>query len=302
MIPEIVYHADYVAPLPPRHRFPMPKFGALKTMLVRRGLVRADQMHMPDPAQPSWLLKVHEAAYVEAVLGQTLSAANEQRLGLPVTKAVARRALAAVGGTVLAAKLALKIGLAANLAGGSHHAFAGYGSGFCVFNDVAIAIRLLQSEGLISKALVIDLDVHQGDGTAAILGGDPQVTTFSLHCRTNFPAKKQFSSVDVALDPDTEDAAYLTVLTTILPGLLERGPPDLVFYNAGVDPHHRDRLGRLSLTDRGLAEREALVLEACRKRGLPVVAVLGGGYADDVEEIAARHAILHAVARDLPSW
>lgn len=302
MIPDVVFHSDYVAPLPPGHRFPMPKFGALQAMLKRRGLLTDRYEHQPEPAQASSITKAHSQRYVDQVLTQSLSPNDEKRLGLPVTAAVARRALAAVGGTILTARLALLGGMAVNLAGGSHHAFAKYGSGFCVFNDVAIATRMLISERLIQKVLVIDLDVHQGDGTADILGKDDGVLTLSVHCRSNFPAIKTFSHLDIALEAGTEDGPYMTMLQHLLPGLIGRHQPDLVFYNAGVDPHRDDRLGRLGLSDQGLAQREAFVLETCRQNGVPLAVVLGGGYDDNVETIANRHAILHAVARDLPNW
>ncbi len=207
-----------------------------------------------------------------------------------------------MAGTVLAARLALEHGLACNTAGGSHHAFAGAGTGFCVFNDVAVAARLLLAEGLIGRALVVDLDVHQGDGTAAMLADEPRAFTFSVHCRTNFPARKQQSDLDLALDAGVGDADYLTALDRLLPALLDRVAPDLVFYNAGVDPHVDDRLGRLSLSDGGLAERERLVLAACRSRGVPVACVVGGGYADDLDLLARRHALLHQAILALPDW
>ena len=172
---------------------------------------------------------------------------------------------------------------------------AAFGSGFCVFNDVAVAARTLLADGLIGKALVVDLDVHQGDGTASILEHDPRVVTLSVHCRTNFPARKQQSDLDIALDPGTGDELYLAMLEAVLPPLLERVRPDLVFYNAGVDPHESDRLGRLALTDRGLKTREAFVLRTCLDRGLPLACVVGGGYSSDIEELVRRHAVLHEV-------
>jgi acetoin utilization deacetylase AcuC-like enzyme len=205
----------------------------------------------------------------------------------------------AAAGTVLAARLALRHGLACNTAGGSHHAFAGFGSGFCVFNDVAVAARLLLAEGSVGRVLVVDLDVHQGDGTAAIFAADPSVVTFSMHCRTNFPARKQQSDLDVALEPGIGDEEYLAALDAVLGPLLDRVRPDLVFYNAGVDPHVDDQLGRLALSDAGLAARERRVLDACLGRGLPLACVLGGGYAPTVDLVAARHAILHRVILDL---
>jgi acetoin utilization deacetylase AcuC-like enzyme len=280
----------------------MLKFGRLLEHLCQTGLAMPVQLHQAEPARRSWVELVHAPAYVSAILEQTLDPVAERRLGLPVTPAVALRARASAAGTLLTARLALEHGLACNTAGGSHHAFADFGSGFCVFNDVAVAAAVLVAEGSVHRVLVVDLDVHQGDGTAAIFQGDPRVFTFSVHCRANFPARKQQGDLDVALDPETGDATYMAVLEAALPDLLDRVRPDLVFYNAGVDPHADDLLGRLALSDDGLARREALVLEACRSRGLPLACVLGGGYAATLDAIVARHAILHRVARDLPPW
>jgi acetoin utilization deacetylase AcuC-like enzyme len=273
----------------------MPKFGRLFAYLREAGLVLPDQVRRPEPAPRGWLELAHTPGYVTAVLEQRLDREAERRLGLPVSPALALRSRCAVGGTVLAARLALEHGLACNTAGGSHHAHAAFGSGFCVFNDVAVAARTLLADGLIGKALVIDLDVHQGDGTASILEHDPRVVTLSVHCRTNFPARKQQSDLDIALDPGTGDELYLAMLEALLPPLLERVRPDLVFYNAGVDPHESDRLGRLALTDLGLKAREAFVLRTCLDRGLPLACVVGGGYSSDIEELVRRHAVLHEV-------
>jgi acetoin utilization deacetylase AcuC-like enzyme len=292
----VVHHPDYVAPMPPGHRFPMAKFGRLMAHLLEDHVVAPAQIHRPELAPAAWLEQAHTPAYVAAVLGLQLDAAAERRLGLPVTPEVVRRARAANGGTVLTARLALQHGLACNTAGGSHHAFADHGSGFCVFNDVAVAARLLLAEGRIERALVIDLDVHQGDGTAAICADDARIHTFSMHCRTNFPLRKQTSDMDLALDADLEDDAYLALLAEHLPGLLEEVRPDLAFFNAGVDPHVDDRLGRLALTDRGLWRRERLVLETCLGAGVPVAGVIGGGYAPGLEQLVRLHSILHRVA------
>jgi acetoin utilization deacetylase AcuC-like enzyme len=295
----VVHHPAYVAPLPPAHRFPMPKFGRLFAYLRESELVEASQVVTPEPAPRAWIELAHTPAYVAAILEQRLDPEAERRLGLPVSPALALRARCATAGTVLAARLALEHGLACNTAGGSHHAHAGFGSGFCVFNDVAVAARVLLAEGLIGKALVVDLDVHQGDGTAEIFAADPRVTTFSVHCRTNFPARKRQSDLDVALDPGTEDRPYLDLLETVLPPLIDRTRPDLVLYNAGVDPHRDDRLGRLALTSDGLRGRDAFVLDASRARGLPMCCVVGGGYSTDIEELVRRHAILHEVIATL---
>jgi acetoin utilization deacetylase AcuC-like enzyme len=298
MLP-VVHHPAYVAPMPADHRFPMAKFGRLMSVLLEDGVVAPEQVRVPVPAPAAWLELAHAPAYVAAVLNQTLPAAAVRRIGLPVTPEVALRARAANGGTLLAARLALEHGLACNTAGGSHHAFADHGSGFCVFNDVAVAIRVLLAEARIERALVVDLDVHQGDGTAAIFRGEPCVFTFSMHCRTNFPLHKQASDLDLALDAGLEDEAYLALLAAHLPGLLEEVRPDVVFFDAGVDPHVDDRLGRLALSAAGIERRERLVLETCLKAGVPVVGVVGGGYAPDLEQLVRLHAILPRVASEL---
>jgi acetoin utilization deacetylase AcuC-like enzyme len=295
----IVHHPAYVAPMPAGHRFPMGKFGRLMAHLLEQGLVAPEEVHVPDLAPPEWLALAHAPDYVAAVLGQGLDEAAVRRIGLPITAAVAARSRAAGGGTVLTARLALAHGLACNTAGGSHHAFAAYGSGFCVFNDVAVAARVLLRDGLVERVMVVDLDVHQGDGTAAIFLDEPRVFTFSMHCRTNFPLRKQRSDLDLALDAGLEDEPYLALIAGHLPGLLEDFRPDLVFYNAGVDPHVDDRLGRLALTGRGLWRRERLVLETCLKAGVPVAGVVGGGYAADLDQLARLHAILPQVASEL---
>ena len=298
----VVHHAAYVTPLPAAHRFPMPKFARLLACLRETGLLLPSQEFMPEPAPRAWLELAHTSDYVSAVLEQRLDAIALRRLGLPLSPALALRSRCAVAGTVLTARLALEHGVACNTAGGSHHAFAGFGAGFCVFNDVAVAARLLLAEGLIGRALVVDLDVHQGDGTASILAGDPRVFTLSVHCRANFPARKQQSDLDVGLDAGVGDQDYLPMVETLLPAVLDRVRPDLVFYNAGVDPHVEDRLGRLALSDGGLAERERIVLHAVRARGLPLACVVGGGYADDLDVLARRHALLHEAILALPDW
>jgi acetoin utilization deacetylase AcuC-like enzyme len=295
----IVHHPAYVAPMPAGHRFPMGKFGRLMAYLLEQRVVTPAQLHAPELAPAEWLTLAHAPAYVEAVLGQTLDAAAVRRIGLPVTPEVATRARAASAGTVLTACLALEHGLACNTAGGSHHAFAAYGSGFCLFNDVAVAARVLLADGLVERILVVDLDVHQGDGTAAIFVDEPSVFTFSMHCRTNFPLRKQTSDFDLALDAGLKDEPYLALIAEHLPGLLEDVRPDLVFYNAGVDPHVDDQLGRLALSGRGLWRRERLVLETCLHAGVPVAGVIGGGYAADLDQLARLHAILPQVASEL---
>lgn len=295
----IVYHPAYAPSLPAGHRFPMAKFSALYARLAADNLATRDTVRVPHPITAPLLKHVHDAKYVDAVLAGRVDAATVRRIGLPIDAGIALRACTASGGTLLTGRLALRHGLACNTAGGSHHAKAEAGAGFCVFNDVAVAIRVLQAERLIARALVIDLDVHQGDGTAEIFAGDASVVTFSAHCAANFPVRKARSSRDVALPKGLGDADYLAMLGEELPALLARGPFDLVFYNAGVDVHADDRLGLLALSDRGIAARDRRVIGACRAHGLPVAAVIGGGYEGDVERLARRHAILHHVAASL---
>jgi acetoin utilization deacetylase AcuC-like enzyme len=298
MLP-IVHHPAYTAPIPAGHRFPMQKFRLVMQRLLADGVIVPDQVHRPEPASTDWLCAVHDEAYVLAVFTQTVPVDIERRIGLPITEGVARRSAAANGGTILTARLALEQGLACNTAGGSHHAFADQGAGFCVFNDVAVAASLLRREGRIERALVVDLDVHQGDGTAKIFEHDDAIFTFSMHCRTNFPVRKQRSDLDIALEPETGDDAYLSTLEQTLPDLLTRHRPDLVFFNAGVDPHQADKLGRLALSDHGIERRERFVLETCLRQGIPVAGVLGGGYTPDIDHLAALHTILHRTASDV---
>jgi len=239
---------------------------------------------------------VHTPDYVTQILAQTLPREAERRLGLPISEALADRSRAACAGTLLAARLAMEHGLACNTAGGSHHAFADAGAGFCVFNDVAVAAAVLLAEGSVARVLVVDLDVHQGDGTAALFANDPRVFTLSLHAQSNFPARKKTSDLDVPLPRDLDDRGYLDVVRAALPPVLDAFAPDLVFYNAGVDPHRDDRLGHLALSDAGLAARERFVVDAVTRRGVPFVGVVGGGYDADRERLARRHAILHRTA------
>ena len=292
----VVFHPDYTVPLPPGHRFPMGKFGRIRDVLLAEGVISPASLVEPTPASRDWLTLAHRESYVDAVLALALDRRAVRRLGLPLSAALVRRGRAAVGGTVLAGRLALRHGLAGNTAGGSHHAFADHGAGYCLFNDVAVAVRVLRREGLIERALVVDLDVHQGDGTAAIFRAEPETFTFSLHCEANYPPQKETGDLDIGVPPGTGDAVYHAVLATHLPGLLARHRPDIVFYNAGVDPHVEDKLGRLALGDEGLARRDRTVIETCRAAGVPVACVVGGGYADDLDRLARRHTSVHKAA------
>lgn len=295
----IVYHPDYVTPLPQGHRFPMSKFGKLHELLLSDRVVTPEQFHSPNLPPTDWIELVHTPDYVQAYHQGTLDPKAQRRIGLPWSPALVNRTCTAVGGTILTAQLALDYGLACNTAGGTHHAFPSYGSGFCIFNDLAIAARVLQKLGLVQKILIVDLDVHQGDGTAFIFQDDSSVFTFSMHCEVNFPGTKQTSDLDVALPIGMEDDVYLQTLAHYLPDLLSGFEPDLVLYDAGVDPHAGDRLGKLALTDRGLYRREMQVLSTCVAAGYPVASVIGGGYADDFNALIYRHSLLHRAASEV---
>lgn len=293
----VVYHPDYVTPLPAGHRFPMPKFRLLRDLLVSDRVICEGQIYQPGAPSREWLQLVHTEDYVQAYCEGTLDTKAQRRIGLPWSEGLVKRTCTAVGGTILTAKLALQHGLACNTAGGTHHAFPGYGSGFCIFNDLAIALKVLQLQDLIRTALIVDLDVHQGDGTAFIFNGDPSVFTFSMHCDVNFPGRKQQSDLDVPLIENTGDDAYLAVLRSHLSALLDRLQPDLVMYDAGVDVHQDDRLGKLALSDDGIYERDRTVLQACVTAGIPVACVIGGGYGNDMSALIYRHSLLHRAAK-----
>jgi acetoin utilization deacetylase AcuC-like enzyme len=295
----LIYHPNYVVPLPSTHRFPMEKFKKLYELLLRDRVADSEQFYFPDRPPQDWIELVHSADYVHEYCSGTLDPKALRRIGLPWSPELVNRTCTAVGGTVLTAQMALQCGLACNTAGGTHHAFPSYGSGFCIFNDLAIAARVLQKLGLVQKILIIDLDVHQGDGTAFIFQSDPSVFTFSMHCEINFPGTKQQSDLDVPLAEGMEDDQYLQTLDQYLPDLLSQVKPDLVLYDAGVDPHLGDRLGKLALTDSGLYRREMQVLTACVRQGYPVACVIGGGYSEDMTALVYRHSIVHRAASEV---
>ncbi|HZF68561.1 MAG TPA: histone deacetylase [Gemmatirosa sp.] len=281
--------ARYAIPLPEGHRFPMAKYALLREGVLAAGLVPPDRLHDPPRADVDDLLLVHTPAYVEQVTAGTLPASEQRRIGLPWSEAFVERAYRVVRGTCEAAEAALVHGVAMNLAGGTHHAFPHRGEGFCTFNDVAVSIRRLQRAGHVRRACVVDLDVHQGNGTHACFAGDASVYTFSMHGRKNFPFHKEPGTRDVELEDGTGDAEYLALLAAHLPDVLRAARPDLVVYLAGADPHEGDRLGRLRLTFDGLRRRDWMVLEACREVGLPVCVTIAGGYGRDVRDTVAVH-------------
>lgn len=287
----VSYSDGYFVPLPEGHPFPMAKFPALHQLLLREAIIHPSEVVTPRQAEWSDLLRVHTAPYLSSLSAGTLPKQAERRMGLPWSQRLVVRSRLAVQGTINTAMMALEDSLAANLAGGTHHAFPGHGEGFCVLNDVAVAIQLLKQSCWIRRALVIDLDVHQGNGTAAIFREDPEVFTFSMHGAKNYPFEKPPSTLDVPLPDATTDAAYLETLRQHLPDVLDQAAPDLVFYLAGIDVMADDRYGRMALSRDGLHARDRYVLEAIRARAHPVALLLSGGYAATPELTADLHAV-----------
>jgi acetoin utilization deacetylase AcuC-like enzyme len=281
--------ARYTFPLPDDHRFPIAKYELLRRRVLTDGLIAPEHLH--EPARPSRddLRRVHTADYVDRFEDGRLTSDEMRRIGFPWSPALVERSYRAVGGTCEAARAALQTGVTMNLAGGTHHAFADHGEGFCVFNDVAVAIRMLQHARLVRRAAIIDLDVHQGNGTHAIFAGDPDVFTFSMHGGRNYPFHKVAGDLDVELADGAVDDDYLDALARHLPSVLARSSPDLAIYLAGADAHEGDRLGRLKLSFEGLARRDALVLEHCREIGIPVAITIAGGYGHDIEDTVRVH-------------
>ncbi|OCW56383.1 histone deacetylase family protein [Hoeflea olei] len=294
----IIHAPDYDAGFAPGHRFPMGKYTRLMQLISETGLGAAATLHVPGPASADWLAMAHERGYVDQVIDCAVPAAIEREIGFQVDARVSLRARLATAGTIMAARLALEEGIACNTAGGSHHARRAQGAGFCTFNDVAVAAHLLLSDGEVGRVLVIDLDVHQGDGTAEICTGNRAIRTVSVHAEKNYPVRKQVSSIDVALPDAVGDDAYLETLDWLLPQTIDGFVPDLVFYNAGVDPHREDRLGRLSLTDAGLKARDRRVFGFFRERGIAIASVLGGGYSHDIDALARRHLLTFEAAAE----
>lgn len=294
-----IYYSDHHAvPLPPGHRFPMGKYARLRARLVDDAVVPAAWLAPAPLASRAELERVHDADYIAAVIDGRLDERAQRRIGLTWSAAMVTRSLASVGGTLAAARAALRDGLAGNLAGGTHHAHRGFGSGFCVWNDLAVTARWLLAERDVRRVLILDLDVHQGDGTATIFADEPRVFTCSMHGARNFPFHKATSDLDVELPDGADDALVLARLDETLAEVAERFSPDVVLYQAGVDALAADKLGRLGMSAAGLAERDRRVLGHFRGRGLPVVLTLGGGYGDPIDLTIDAHLGTYRVARE----
>ena len=292
----VCYTPRYYADIGEGHVFPIRKFELVRDRLVAEGTLAPEEIYEPREAAVGDVLLVHTEDYVTRLRAGALTAREVRRLGLPWSKALVRRSFLATAGTVAAARFALEEGVGTNLAGGTHHAFPGHGEGFCVLNDVAVAVRVLQRDGAARRFAVVDLDVHQGNGTAHIFAEDPSVFTFSMHGAKNYPLFKLPSTLDVELADGTGDAEYLETLAQNLPRVFAH-EPELVFYLGGADPYAGDKLGRLSLSVSGLRARDELVLSECRARGVPVATVMSGGYAADISDTVEIHCNTVRVAK-----
>jgi acetoin utilization deacetylase AcuC-like enzyme len=286
---KLYYHDHFVLPLPDGHRFPMEKYARLRERLANDVQIAPIEFLVPEQATLDELCLAHDPFYVQRFLEGKMSEKEMRRIGFPWTPQLVERARRSVGGTIAACRAALQEGGSANLAGGTHHAYAEHGEGYCVFNDSAVAARAMQVEGLARRVAILDCDVHQGNGTAAILAKDPSVFTFSIHGEKNFPFHKELSDFDIALPDGTGDDLYLARLEEGVRQTLEQARADLVIYLAGADPYAGDRLGRLALSKKGLLERDTLVMRQCQKRGLPVAVAMAGGYARQVEDTVDIH-------------
>jgi acetoin utilization deacetylase AcuC-like enzyme len=296
---KLFYTDIFVLPLPPGHRFPMEKYSLLRQRLLSSGEFSVDDFHTPAAASHDELQRAHSASYIQRVSAGELSSAEQKRIGFPWSPGMVERSLRSAGATLAACRAALSDGCSANLAGGTHHAHADHGEGFCVFNDAAVAARAMLAEGRATQIAIIDCDVHQGNGTAAILKGDDSIFTFSIHGARNFPFEKENSDLDIELPDGTGDEVYLAALEAGLAEVFARSQPDLVIYLAGADPYAGDRLGRLKLSFSGLKARDHRVLGACRERRIPVALAMAGGYAQPIEDTVSIHATTILAARAL---
>ena len=286
----VVNHEDYFAKIGDDHKFPIKKFGELASYLLKKKIV--NKFYKPYPCSDDTLKRAHSETYINNIKNKTLDQNTIKKIGFPLVDTVIQRSLVATGGTVMASKLAINYGLACNTAGGSHHANYDGGAGYCVFNDVAIAAQYLLDRGLANKILIVDLDVHQGNGNSEIFKENRNVFTFSMHSKSNYPAKKSISDLDVELDDNMEDNQYIKILEFYL-NQLNAESFDYVFYIAGVDIHFNDRLGKLKISDEGVKKRDELVTENFFSKGVPLCGVLGGGYNKDFNKLVELHSFLH---------
>lgn len=292
----LVFHPHYSIPFPAGHRFPMSKFRLLAETLREQGILTDHNEYQPSPLSLTALMQAHEKGYVQRFIRGELTPQEQKIIGLPWSEWLVERTLRAVSGTILTSELALQHGLACHLAGGTHHAHPSHGSGFCIFNDLAVAALAMIESGKANKILIIDCDVHQGDGTIAFFKDSTNIIPVSWHCEENYPQIKQTAGINIAIPKGANDQEYLSILQNTLPTILAEHQPDFIFYDAGVDVHQDDRLGYVNLTDDGIFARDKYVIQTCVGLNLPIACVIGGGYDRQEEKVAWRHSLLHQAA------
>lgn len=296
---KIAWAPCYAHPLPEHHRFPMEKYNLLPEQLLYEGTIKQENLFEPTPLKETTIIAAHDSVYWEKLKGLALSKSEERRTGFPLSEALVQREVTITSGTLQASHFALEHGIGMNIAGGTHHAFTYKGEGFCLLNDIAISAHDLLSNQFAKKILIVDLDVHQGDGTALIFQNDPRVFTFSMHGKSNYPLHKEQSDLDIGLTDGTDDALYLSLLKQHLNRLFDEIRPDFVFYQSGVDVLKSDKLGRLALSIQGCKERDRMVLQKCKTNNVPVSVSMGGGYSENIAHIIEAHANTFRLAQDM---
>ena len=296
---KIAWAPTYILPLPPNHRFPMSKYEVLPDQLLHEGTIRDENIFNPLPVDERWILNTHDKDYWRRLSTLSLTAREMRRTGFPLTKELVNREITIMDGTRQCTEYALEFGIAMNVAGGTHHAFTNRGEGFCLLNDIAIGVKYLLDNNLAKKILVVDLDVHQGNGTAEIFRNERRVFTFSMHGANNYPLIKEQSDLDIGLPDGTEDTFYLKTLDTNLKNLIDQVEPDFIFFQSGVDVLATDRLGKLGLTREGCKRRDRIVLETARRIRIPLVASMGGGYSAEFKDIIEAHANTYRLAQEI---
>ena len=296
---KIAYHPIYKHPLPESHRFPMEKYDLLPQQLLYEGTCTPGNFFEPEIPNNKYFFSVHDPEYFFELLNITLSQKAARKIGFPLSEVLIEREMVIADGTMKASKFALENGIAMNIAGGTHHAFSNRGEAFCMLNDQAIAAKYLQNKGLVNKILIVDLDVHQGNGTAEIFRSDPSVFTFSMHGKSNYPFIKEKSDLDIALENNTKDDEYLSILKETLPKLMHQEKPDFIYYLCGVDVIETDKLGKLGLTIDGCKERDRFVLQTCFDFKIPLMCSMGGGYSKDINIIVNAHANTFRLAQEI---
>jgi len=296
---KIAYHSIYKHPLPVGHRFPMEKYELLPQQLLHEGTCTNDNFFEPEKPNDKYIVAVHDPEYYYELVNLTLDQRAARKIGFPLSRALVEREVIIADGTIKASEYALKYGIAMNIAGGTHHAYTNRGEAFCLLNDQAIGARFIQKKGLANKVLIVDLDVHQGNGTAEIFQNDDTVFTFSMHGKSNYPFKKELSNLDIEMEDNTNDDMYLNILKDTLPKLIDGQQPDFIYYLCGVDVIASDKLGKLGMSIEGCKARDRFVLQTCKDRNIPVMCSMGGGYSADIKIIVDAHANTFRLAQEI---